>query len=101
VDEFHHGLRQFLRIPRLLVIPRSGLGPHRTRRCLIVFNDARGHCQRGGIEKVGAEEAWLNHRDVNAQRRELIVQRFAQALNGKLGRAIYAEARHRPITGDC
>jgi len=56
--------------------------------------------QRLVVEEVGAKETWLDHRGVNAERRELRGERLGKSLDGKFGRAVNAPAYVRLVTAD-
>src|ERR1700761_3664134 len=90
-DDLNHRLNCSQRISRLLAIILDKVPPHISGRLLIVC-DPRLRDHPGAAEKIGSERAWLNHRDVDSQRRKLRSQSLRKPLDSELCRVVHANA---------
>ncbi|MCY1560580.1 hypothetical protein D9M68_977270 [compost metagenome] len=77
-----------------------GEAAHGANGFLVVRQFQRGLNQRLLIEEIGAEEAGLDHRGVDAQRRQFLVQRFGDPLHRELGGAVHAPAHVGLVAAD-
>ena len=94
------------RVARLVSADRPGSGvAARDRRLGVGLDRALRRFQRAA-GPVGAERAGLDDQDLDPERRDLLGERFGQALDGELGRRVIAgagkadEAAHRRDVDD-
>nr|GFC12711.1 hypothetical protein [Tanacetum cinerariifolium] len=78
---------------RLAVVFGLESGQGIQRRFDLVVGGDGGAMHGGGAAKIRFENVGLDQRDVNAKTFHFVVQRFAQALHGKLSGAVNAGAR--------
>jgi hypothetical protein len=91
---------QLARIAALAVVDVGGMRPGLADGLAVILDLLCRARQRGFVEKVGAEEAGLGHRDMDAERRYFGGQRFADAFNRELRRALDAPAGIAGVAAD-
>ena len=96
IDQRDEGARQLARIAALAVIDVVGMCAGVADALAVIVDVLRGARQRGFVEEVGAEEAGLDHGDLDAERRHFAGQRLADAFDRELGRAVDAPAGISP-----
>ena len=100
VGELQHGLRQLLRIARLMVVHGRRELAHGPHGGGVGADHVLRAFQRAALEEVRAEEARLHGRREDAQGGQLDGQRLGQPFDRELRRAIDAPAREGGIADD-
>jgi len=86
--------------PGLIVTYPDSQASHRARRLDIIVDDFLADDERRRIEEIGAEIARFDNGGMNAERLELCLNSFGDALDSELRRAVNAEFRRRTITAN-